>query len=561
MVTLDTTQPLFIDPAVASNRSPTGAAERDPTLIDKVSYRPRHVADKPPGMETGPNGSALGVALRPRGRHAANTRVNEDLGRAAPAYNHRGAAPERRAVEEDKRQRQLAGLNALLSLASPTVATGPILEPRLVPIRRPGALRVLRDPALRGALALMFSAVMAGGLGFVFWSLTAHRQGASAVGSVAAEVSAITVLASVGSLNLINVFARFLPEAGWHSRRLVITSYGGAALTGLLAATVFLLTPFASGLVLGGGFGRLAFAICVVLNSVFMIQDGGLIGFGRFSWVPVENILVASARLALLPLAAAFLSAPIGALWSWALPMAVAVVVVNLLIIGPLAGQQKKQRPNLPTVGELGRFIAIESVTTAVSSAVSAFLPALVTERLGANQGGYFYVPWIIATMVSLLLSSILISMVREAVANPEKADFTIGRSMRLALLVVIVGMAGCLFLSKLILAPLGPDFAAHGAPLLRWVGLALPATAVNLLFWATCLVRRRPWPVLMVNLTTSSAIVGGVLLLGRSADIDRVGIVYCSLQWAVAAAVSLATVRGLRVVRQNQIPQRQVSK
>lgn len=560
MVTLDTTQPLFINPEAVSRRNPAGAAERDPGITEQAAYRPRHGADRSSDPEPGQHGPASGAALTSRGRHAANTKINEDPGCAAHAHRPRRSAADRRAVEEDKGQRQLAGLNALLSLASPTVASGPILEPRLVPVRRVLTLRILRDPALRGALALMLSAVTAGGLGFVFWSLTAHRQGASAVGSVAAEVSSITFLASVGSLNLLNVFARFLPEAGWHARRLVITSYTGAALTGLLAAAVFLLTPMASGLVLGGEFGRLAFAICVVLNSVFMIQDGGLIGFGRFTWVPVENILVAAARLALLPVAAAFLSAPIGALWSWALPMAVAVVVVNLLIIGPLAEQQKKQRPSLPTVGELGRFIAIESVTTAVSSAVSAFLPALVTERLGASQGGYFYVPWIIATMVSLLLSSILISMVREAVANPGKADFTIRRSMGLALLVVIAAMAGCLFLSKFILAPLGPDFATHGAPLLRWVGLALPATAVNLLFWATCLVRRRPWPVLMVNLTTSGAIVGGVLLLGRNAGINHVGIIYCSVQWAVAAAVSLPTVKALRVVRKNQVPQRQVS-
>ena len=65
----------------------------------------------------------------------------------------------------------------------------------------------------------------------MFWSVTAHHQDASAVGSVSAEVSSITFLASVGSLNLINVFARFLPEAGWHARRLILTSYGAAALS------------------------------------------------------------------------------------------------------------------------------------------------------------------------------------------------------------------------------------------------------------------------------------------------------------------------------------------
>ena len=55
-----------------------------------------------------------------------------------------------------------------------------------------------------------------------------------------------------------------------------------------------------------------------MLASVFMIQDGGLVGLGRSGWVPIENVLVASARLALIPLAAIFLSARMGLLWSWA---------------------------------------------------------------------------------------------------------------------------------------------------------------------------------------------------------------------------------------------------
>ena len=360
-------------------------------------------------------------------------------------------------------------------------------------------------------------------------------------------------LASVGSLNLINVFARFIPEAGWYARRLILTSYAGAALTGLLVTAIFLSTPMAKRLILGGTLGRLGFAVCVVLNSIFMIQDGGLVGFGRPAWVPVENVLVASARLGLLPVAAVFLSTPIGILWSWALPMAAAVVVVNILIIGRLADLQTRHRPSLPAFGELGRFVAIESVTTAVASSVSAFLPALVTQRLGASEGGYFYVPWVIVTMVSLLLSSTLISMVREAVARPEKANFTIRRSVSLILLVVIAAMITCVFLPRLALAPLGSTFASQGVQLLRWVGLALPATAINLLFWATCLVRRRPWPVFAINVATSGAIIGGVMLLSRTADIGRVGVIYFIVQWVIAIAIFFPTITALRVVGQFQ--------
>jgi len=401
-------------------------------------------------------------------------------------------------------------------------------------------------------MALIISNVVSGGLGFVFWAATAHYEKASGVGSVSAEVSAITFLASVGSLNLINVFARFIPEAGWHARRMILISYSGAVLAGSLCAVIFLLTPLASGLVIGGGIGRVGLACCVVLNSVFMIQDGGLVGFGRSGWVPIENTLVAVARLALLPLTITRLSPSVAILWSWALPMAVAVIIVNAAIVGRLARRKvTRQRPTLPPVRQLGRFVAIESVTTAVAAAVSAFLPALVTRRLGATQGGYFYVPWIITTMASLLFTSILISMVREAVARPATASFTIRRSLRLLVTAMIAGMIGCIFLSKFVLASMGPDFAIYGSQLLRWVGLALPAITTNLLYWSLCLVRRHPWPVLAVNLATSAAMIAGVMLLRKGAAVSSVGMIYCLSQWVVALVVAFPAMKALRAVRE----------
>lgn len=483
-----------------------------------------------------------------RPRHAA--RQPFEQAHTERAHDSRENVSNLKAAEDEIRERQLAGLNVLLSLSVQITTTPAIPSSLLAPKTQSRALAIVNDRALRGALALMFSAGAAGVLAYVFWAFTAHRQDASAIGSVSAEVSSITFLAAVGSLNLSSIFARFLPVAGRYARRLILISYGGAVLAGLLAATVFLLTPIAKGLVLGGAFGRLAFAACVVLNSVFNNQDGGLIGFGRFGWVPTENVSVALMRLALLPLTAVFFSARISVLWSWALPMVIAILVVNVLIIGPLAGREAKQRPRLPPFGELGRFVAIGSVTTAVYAAVSAFLPALVTHQLGPTQGGYFYVPWIITTMVGLLLTNIAISMVREVVANPEKADLTIRRSMGLAVLVVILVTASCSLLARLVLAPLGPSFVVHGAPVLQWAGLSVPATAIIVLFRALCLVRRRPWPAFAVNLTTSVAIVGGVLLLGSGASISRVGMIYCIVQWVTAAVISWPTFTALRAVR-----------
>ena len=234
--------------------------------------------------------------------------------------------------------------------------------------------------------------------------------------------------------------------------------------------------------------------------------------------------------------------------------MIVSVLVVNTLIIGLLTRRQTKQRPRLPTFGELGHFVAIESVTTAVSAAVSAFLPALVTRRLGASQGGYFYVPWIITTMALLrFFTSILISMVREAVARPEKADLTIRRSLRLVLLITIAGIIGCVFLSGLVLAPLGFDYVREWRPATTLGRFALPAMADKSCAGLRAWVRRRPWPVFAVNLATSVATIGGVMLLPYGADISRVGSIYCLVQWMVAFVVSIPTYKALRVVRERQ--------
>ena len=301
----------------------------------------------------------------------------------------------------------------------------------------------------------MLSAGLSGGLGFVFWTFTAHHLNASAVGSISAEVSSITFLAGVGSLNLISIFGRFLPVAGWRTRQLIATGYGSACLAGLLVSLIFLFTPLAKSLVIGGEAGRLAFVVCVVVNSIFNIQDGGLIGFGRFGWIPVENVSVALLRFLLLPVTAIFLSARVGVLGAWALPMVLAVIVVNIFNLGPLASGKERQRANLPKVGEMSRLIAVGSLSNSVNAAVSAFLPALVTHRLGATQGGYFYVPWTITTMVILLLTNITTSMVREVIANPKRAGQAIRRSVMLAALVGVVIMVVCLCFAHLILAPL----------------------------------------------------------------------------------------------------------
>lgn len=412
----------------------------------------------------------------------------------------------------------------------------------------------LADPATRSSLALMLSAVGGGLLTFVFWSVIARRTGPAVVGAASAEVSTITFLASVGSLNLINVFARFLPEAGHLTRRFICVAYACACLAGLTVALIFESTSWSSGLIGGGAGSRVGFVVLVTAASVFLIQDGGLIGLGRARFVPVENVLVAGARLLGVCVVALTAATAARIVLAWALPLVVAVVVVNYQIIRRWAPAEAHRASRLPTRHQLGTFVAVESVTTAISSSVTAFLPAVVSRTMGTTDAGYFYIPWLVATTAALLLMAILISMVRESVTHPERAAVVVRRCLTMCAAIVVGGTLGCCFAAPVLLGVLGPSFVEGSGSLLVWIGLSLPATGIGLVYWSLCLIGRRPWPVFAMNLTTSAAIIGGVIALGPG-DVSRIGTLYFAVQWVVALAVVRPAFRKLRQITQKRGP------
>lgn len=407
--------------------------------------------------------------------------------------------------------------------------------------RRP---RPQRAAAL-GSLALMASAIGSGGLTFVFWTVVARRYGPATVGTVSSQVATITFLGGAASLNMINVLARFLPVAGRSSRRFVALSYLTAACAALVVSVVFLTTPWADTYVAPAP----VFVLLVMLTGIFLIQDGALVGLGRPGWVPAENVAVGAGRLALLPALGLLATSSAGAvLGAWGVSLAAAVIVVNLAVLLRLAPAQTRT-PALPPAPQLRRFIAIESVNTAISSAVTTFLPAIVTNLYGASVGGYFYVPWLVAATVFVLLTNILITAVRESVADPAAAPRILTGQLRLGAVLVGLVMACCSIVPQLPLALLGSSFADHASGLLRWIGLATPGTAVGLLYWAVCLLRQRPWPMLALNLAITGGTLAGVVLLRDAVGLTGIGLVYFAVQTATGLAVLVPLVRTLRPI------------
>ena len=324
------------------------------------------------------------------------------------------------------------------------------------------APRRIREPATVASLALMTASGVTAVLTFGFWWLLAQRDGAATVGAVSAEVSAATFLASVGSLNMLNVLARFLPEAGGSARRLIRHGYLALAATCAAVAGLFLLTPWADRLVLGGGAGRAGFVVLVIATGVFLAQDGALVGLGHTLLVPLENVLTALTRLALIILIP--FAAVRGSLLAWGTATIASVLVVNAYTL-PVAGREAAMR-RAPCRGRatLTRFIALDGVANAISAAVRCSFRRWSPSPWELKQPASSTSPWLVVSVVVTFLGAVQLVMVREVVARPaERAR--VGAPISHALGgVVLVGSAAASPSDRVLLHLLGPGFAEHAA-------------------------------------------------------------------------------------------------
>jgi O-antigen/teichoic acid export membrane protein len=398
----------------------------------------------------------------------------------------------------------------------------------------------------------MVSTVASAALGFGFWVVAARLFPADVVGRASALVASVTLLAGLAQLNLVSLFARFLPGAGSGARRLVGGGAGASVAMAVLLSAGYLGLGFGRGLVGDGTLWWVAFTVAVAASGLYFIVDGVLTPLGRATWVPVKNVLTAGGKLALLAMLALVAPAALatGMLAAWMVPVTVSVVVAGGLILFRLTGRPT-DRPAGPVAPrrEIASFVSAEYVNGIVANAVAFVPPVLVAHALGTTVSAYFYIPWIIGVAATTLLWNVVTSFVVAASEDGAAARVHLGRAVRLGLAVLVPGTVTLVVAAEPLLGVLGPEYAAQGATALRLIGASLPFTGVLMLYAAFCVMNKRMW-----TLTALQGAGAAVVLVGGSLGLERLGgtapaLAYLVGQALVALAVLPAVLRTWRAV------------
>ncbi|HWD95588.1 MAG TPA: hypothetical protein VG246_04120 [Acidimicrobiales bacterium] len=380
---------------------------------------------------------------------------------------------------------------------------------------------------VRNAVALMISSGGTALLGVAFWAIAAHLATSSAVGRTSAEITAMILLSSLAQLSFGTIFERFLPVAGTQTRGFVVRAYVMCIIVAFALTSIYAFSGLANSYLPTSLLWRTLFVLAVVFWTIFALQDSVLIGLRASTWVPVENILFAIIKLALLPILIAT-SPNEGIFLAWSAPVTLTLIAVNWYLFRkriPEHEALKAPAESLPRSKELVILAGAQYATLLFSVLTPSIVTLIVIQRLGAIANAHYYLPAMISTSLSIFLLSVSKSFVVEAASEPHalRHHTNMAIATMSAVLVPCV-LIGVIF-APLILRVFGTEYAVHSTTLLRMLLLSLPLSAVSIFYSAFAWLDRRVWWMALRDLISAVIYFGVLFLLIGHFGIVSIGI------------------------------------
>ena len=388
-------------------------------------------------------------------------------------------------------------------------------------------------PLVRSTGALVLNTGINGALGLAYWVAAARLYDPAVVGLGAGGISGLLFVASLGWIGLQQVLLRYLPVAGAAGQRLIVRVYAAAVGIALVAAAVFIV--YASGdpdlSYLAAGPGQiLGFLTAVALWVIFSLQDPALIGVGRTTWVPLENLGFGLAKLGLLVVFSG-LASPWAIFASWILGASWLVVVISAALRRRLHAAEATG--SIPEARRVVRFALGQHAIAVVIAAPDSLVPLLVLALLGTEATAFYYAAWTVSFSLRLLAVNLGSAVTVEGSRAQSSTLHLSGQVRRIASFVVVPAVVVAWLLAGWVMSIYGPRYATEATDALRLLIVAvIPFTGLTLFVVGERIAERTAVGLGVIGLTTATTLALDVVLL------PRVGIAGAGWAWLIAQTI-----------------------
>ena len=398
-----------------------------------------------------------------------------------------------------------------------------------------GAVRSIANDALyRGSLILLLNTVATSGIGFVFWTLAAHRYSASTVGAFSSVISGAGLLAAIAALGLPNTMIRHLVGTE-NPRGLVLVAVTAITTVGtvLCLITVLVLGPHLPPALHLQQHGRTTLLVValVVFTAVGATLDAGLIATRSSHAVLIKNLIGSSVKVAALFLLASFRSS--GLLIAYSIGLVLATALSGIALRRQLRGKRSASR-SLPA---MRRYLSVTSgnyLATIMGIVPVSVVPLEVLAVRGAAATARFAVAFLIAGFLNFIPSTTGQVLFAEA----SRQGVTLGGQLRKALRgvygLLLPAMVIMIAAAPLLLRLFGSAYAIAATGCLRVLALSALLTGGTYLVDSLLIARDRTAAYVFMNGANAALVLVCVgLLLPRGLTAAAVG-------WALAQGLSL---------------------
>jgi len=390
-------------------------------------------------------------------------------------------------------------------------------------------------------------------LGFVFWALMARRFTPAEVGIGSALVAASGLVSSLANLGLGNGLVRFVPEAKEKGKDLVNSVFTLAFSATAVGALIYL----------GGaglwspklGFLRLnyllalGFIVTAGCSTVSSLLDSAFVAQRACRYIFWKNVVVSLLKMPL-PLFVFFRLGGFGIFVSAGLATAAGLVLAFLgFMKSAYPGYRLTPVVKPDLVKPVLPFSVSNYLAALFTSATGFIFPLMVLNLRGAEDSAYFYMAWMIASVISIVPTGVATSLFAECSHCPESLNHHVRRALVLSLALLVPAVGVVFALAPVLLHFFGHGYASNGTGVLRWVLLANFPLAIASFYNTVNQVRKRlPYIIAQAFVTSALTIGIGYWFLGRIGLVG-IGMAYTLANLVVALAVAVPLWRAVREV------------
>jgi O-antigen/teichoic acid export membrane protein len=404
------------------------------------------------------------------------------------------------------------------------------------------ARSIRRNHLARNSIFVITNTAATGLFGFIYWGIAARSYTTHVIGVATALVAAMNLMCLIGTLGIGQTLLQRLPRANdseW-SRLVNCTVFAGSG-GGLIAGALgVLILPEISNqfdLVRKPDIASLVVVGTSVLTTTNLL-DYVFIAQRAAHHVLSRSLLLSIGKLVLLvAIPIVFASHGVAAIVaSWVAGAAISSVA-TLTILIPRLGRPHRWTPRgiIREMRRLARYLMLNHIISLSAVLIPTIMPLLVVARLSAAENAYFYMAWLVASLVLTVSAAVSGTLLTEGSYDPDKLFDKVRQSVVMISMLLIAPALVLTLAGRPLLGLFGSEYSTHAyVPLLLFLVVVVPDAITNI-YITVLRVRGQHHIGAIVNIVMSVVTLGLAWLL-----LPRIGITAAGWSWAAGQFVGV---------------------